>query len=278
MGVAGKDTIQERSGKEGLNPGAIMTLADSLSSNEPTPNCSGGVTEFGAVAEVVDQIEAFLRHVLPEIAPKIPGFRSDTGKRRNERKLASDLSKWLNFEAHSKAFHFEPEDPENESATRTLDYGVYPSVYLKVGPRLLGATHRLYGIEAKRLRTRTSSIEKVEREREYVVGEWNLRTSPNKNLKGGIERFKEGLHGADLDRAGMIGFIQEEDASYWLSEVNHWIGELILHPLPSHRAPWENQDKLQSSMSEGRVAEFRSKHARAELSVLSMAHFWIHLA
>lgn len=254
-----------------------MSLSDSNSSDKWPPNCSGTSTEFGAVAEVVDQIEAFLRQALPEIAQKIPGIRSDTGKRRNERKLASDLSKWLNFLAHSKAFHFESEDPENESATRTLDYGVYPSIYLKVGPSLLGATHRLYGIEAKRLPTHTESIEKAEREREYVVGEWNLRTSPNKNLKGGIERFKEGHHGADLDRAGMIGFIQKEDASHWLSAINEWIGDIIHQPLPSHRSPWERQDMLQNSMTEGLVAEFRSEHVRADLSVLSMNHFWIHL-
>jgi len=249
----------------------------SLANSHPFQHsCSGDAGAFGSLSEVVDRIEGFLRQILPTILGRLSGWTD--GKRRNEKIMAADLGKELNFAATDELFNFYPEDPETESAIRALDYGTYPTAHLRVQGWTPNAKERLYGIEAKRLPTHSTPMDGRAREREYVVGDWETRNSPDKNLKGGIERFKEGVHGESLDRAGMIAFIQREVSKHWLKKVNEWIHELILTPLLSHKAKWEEQDKLiHSSEPRSGVTEFTSSHQRADESTISLRHFWLDL-
>ena len=252
-----------------------MPLTDTFT---PDSSCSGLIVGFGELAEVVDRIEEFLRAALPQILPSLSPLRKNTTKPRNEKDLCAELGKRLNFAAHDELFCFYPEDPENESASRTLDYGAYPQVHFYVGSRLLGATDRLYGLEAKRLPTCTSPIEQREREREYVVGNWHLRSSARKPISGGIERFKEGLHGTDLERVGMVAFIQKHDPLFWLTEINRWIADLIDSPLDSHHALWADSDKLRQTTSEKiGFSELCSVHERGRSPALRITHFWLLL-
>lgn len=247
----------------------------SLASAHPFPySCSGDATAFGSFTEVVDRIEDFLRQTLPKILGNLSG-RSN-GERRNEKIMAADLSKLLNYAATDELFYFHSEDPESESATRTLDYGAYPSAHLRVQGWTPNAMYRLYGIEAKRLPTQSTSLDG--REREYVVGDWLERNSPGKNLKGGIERFKEGVHGKELTRVGMIGFVQRENFGHWLEKVNEWIVELISNPLPRHRSRWQSQDNLVPCPQPGiKVYECLSNHSRLNSMTISVRHFWLDL-
>lgn len=251
-----------------------MSLADSYPSQSW---CSGNAVDFGSLGEVVDRIEAFLRRALPRIIGNLRGW--ENGSRRNEKRMAGDLSIDLNHAATNEVFSFIQEDPENESATRTLDSGIYPKANLLVQGGALGSRTRLYGIEAKRLPTHEgNTIDLAEREREYVVGDWAQRLNPKKRLSGGIERMKERLHAADLDRAGMIAFVQRENHSYWHGKVNEWIEELIVNPLPSHHALWATQDRLTNLPSPGAgVSEFESTHERSDGTDLHLNHFWLEL-
>lgn len=251
-----------------------MALSDVF---KPDGTCSGIVTDFGDLSEVADRIEFFLETNLPKIIVNIQPLQQGSRKLRNEKDLCAELGKRLNFAAHSELFLFYPEDPENQSATRTLDYGTYPRAHFVVGTRIVGATDRLYGLEAKRLPTHTSSIDQPAREREYVVGNWHVRPSATKNISGGIERFKEGLHGATLRRAGMIAFIQKNDSRYWSNEINRWISDLIhSSPLKSHQAKWTDSDMIIESGSEkSGVFLFRSTHERQFLPPIHITHFWL---
>lgn len=239
-------------------------------------SCSGNAAAFGSLSEVVDRIEEFLRRTLPAILGKLSGWAN--GKRLNEKFMAADLSKELNFAATDELFYFHSEDPENQSATRTLDYGAYPNARLRVQGWTPNAKERLYGIEAKRLPTHSTPMEGRQREREYVVGDWEDRNSPTKNLKGGIERFKEGVHGEGLDRAGMIAFIQRENSNHWLGKINKWIAELIAAPLLSHRARWLQQEQILACGVPGTgVTEFISHHQRPDGPPIQLRHFWLDL-
>lgn len=251
-----------------------MSLADSYPSQSW---CSGNALDFGGLSEVVDRIETFLRRALPRIIGNLRGW--ENGSRRNEKRMAGDLSIDLNYAATNEVFSFIQEDPENESATRTLDSGIYPKANLLVQGVALGSRTRLYGIEAKRLPTHDgNTIDLAEREREYVVGDWAQRLYPKKRLSGGIERMKECLHAADLDRAGMIAFVQREEFSHWHGKVNEWIEELTSSPLPRHQAPWTSQDQLLELISPGTgVSEFESTHERSNGSTIHLRHFWLNL-
>jgi len=239
-------------------------------------SCSGDAAAFGSLSEVVDRIEDFLRQTLPAILGKLSGWTK--GKRRNEKIMAADLSKELNFAATDEVFYFHPEDPENESATRTLDYGTYPTAHLKVQGWTPDAKERLYAMEAKRLPTHSTPMEALDREREYVVGDYEARLSPDKNLKGGMERFKEGVHGEGLDRVGMVAFVQREDHQHWHAKVNEWVEELVQNPIPRHQAKWEEQDKLILCPAPGLgVTEFTSTHVRSNGTPIELRHFWLEL-
>lgn len=253
-----------------------MALTDTF---KPDSTCSGAVEGFGGLSEVVDIIEEFLRKTLPQLLVAISPVRQNSSKQRNEKDLCAELGKRLVFAAHDELFTFYPEDPENESTTRTLDFGAIPRVHFVVGSRLLGATDRLYGLEAKRLPTHTSPINQPEREREYVVGHWNLRTSKSKRISGGIERFKEGLHGATLERVGMIAFVQKHDSKHWLAEINRWISDLIQPPpLESHLTQWADSDLVHEVSAEKfGVAEHCSVHERRLLPPIRITHFWLKL-
>ena len=238
--------------------------------------CSGSPFEFASLSDVQNRIEDFLRTNLPAIASGMKGWTDNKASRLNEKVIASNLCIRLNYAADDELFRFHHEDPQNKAATRTLDMGTYPRPRLTVVGHAMGPLVRLYGIEAKRLPTPNQSGEI--RLREYVVGRWESKAIVHKSKSGGIERFKEGMHGEDLDRAAMFGFVQSEGFNHWHSEVNGWIDDLITSPIPSHQARWENQDRLAPYPAPGpRVAELRSDHARANGSAIRLTHFWLDL-
>lgn len=238
-------------------------------------SCQGDASDFASLSEVVDRIEEFLRRTLPTIISEVKGW-TPSKKRRNEKIMAADLSKELNFAGTDELFFFHPEDPENEAATRTIDWGLYPKNRLLVRGYSPGAKTRLYAIEAKRFPTNETSIDG--REREYVVGDWDGKNLANKNLKGGIERLKEGVHGVGLEQAGMVAFVQRKTASHWLGKVNEWIDELITSPLKSHKAKWADKDRLVEGVAPGvGITEYASSHDRGAGSAIHLTHFWLDL-
>ncbi len=105
------------------------------------------------------------------------------------------------------------------------------------------------------------------------------RRSKAKRISGGIERFKEGLHGNSLDRVGMIAFIQKNDLKHWLAEINGWINDLIHSPpLKSHQVRWPESDWVHEAAVETLgVAELRSVHERRLLPQIRITHFWLML-
>ncbi len=251
-----------------------MALTDTIQFNS---SCSGNVEEFGAMADVVNAIEAFLRTSLAEITPTMRNLQTKKPKRRNEKDLCAELGKKLNFAAHDQLFSFYPEDPEDESASRTLDFVSHPTRFMSAGTRIFGATDRLYGIEAKRLPTHDDGSDKEEREREYVVGDWKNRSSDKKRISGGIERFKKGLHGADFEASTMIAFVQQHSFAYWFNHVNSWIQELVNHPLPAHDSSWQIQDQLEVVVKTSTIQESASCHDRYGATPIRLRHFWLNL-
>jgi hypothetical protein len=50
---------------------------------------------------------------------------------------------------------------------------------------------------------------------EYVYGK-----------RGGIERFKRGLHAPHLSVCGMFAYVQINNTDYWINKINEWIYKL----------------------------------------------------
>ena len=117
------------------------------------------------------------------------------------RRFLSDLDSEFDFE-------FQTKSPEKMGGT---DIGILRK-YCK--PRHIPFCI----IEAKRLPTPKYS---GSQETEYVCYK-------NSTKQGGIERFKTNKHGNKLHFSIMVGYIQENIASFWHKKVNEWIAEQIL--------------------------------------------------
>jgi hypothetical protein len=151
--------------------------------------------------------------------------------------------------------------------------------HLKVGAFYYDCEDQLYIIEVKQLPA-PSRVGQGDRSREYVVSDWNNHNSPTKNRTGGIERFKEGLHGGAFIRSAMIGFVQRGTPENWLEQVNTWINELILNAIPCHKAFWSKDDLLRSAghSAGAGLAEFWSQHLRCDGKLpITLHHYWLVL-
>jgi len=124
-----------------------------------------------------------------------------------------------------------------------------------------------FSMEAKRLAKLGSN-----RLMEYLIG----RSQKGKyNSCGGVERFKQGIHGRKLDYGAIIGYVQENDFVYWYDLINSWVEELINKKIPSP-VNWLPKDKLQEKYIKSTTAKFLSLNTRRDDSI-TLYHLWTRL-
>jgi hypothetical protein len=106
-------------------------------------------------------------------------------------------------------------------------------------------------LEGKRLPAPSS-----DRQMEYVTG--------RDRRDGGIQRFKLGLHGAKLQVAVMIGYVQEGSARQWHKEINSWISALVARTVTDVCA-WKTGERLGrlNEDKQDRIGSCRSEHQRS---------------
>jgi hypothetical protein len=94
-------------------------------------------------------------------------------------------------------------EDETYGSSPAVDIGVYLKMDdTEIDPPMITV------FEGKRLTTKLTK----KRRREYVIG----HEERGKHIRcGGIERFKLAIHGARLNRAGMIGYIQDGTSDDW---------------------------------------------------------------
>ena len=186
----------------------------------------------------------------------------------SEPMLNPQLCKFLDSRARSEfpMVAFSHEEPQGSG--RYADLSASPVKSMVIEARSYTKYDPILVIECKRLPAPSK-----DREKEYVTG-----TEPAK-ITGGIQRFKLGHHGARLDMAAMIGYVQAGTASHWLDEVNGWILELVDSPL-GDGCVWDETEILRSIGEDGSedVFSYRSVHKRianATNAEIEIRHLWI---
>lgn len=114
----------------------------------------------------------------------------------------------------------------------------------------------IFSVESKRL----PSPEKT-REKEYVIGEKN---------NGGIERYKTEKHGKGLNECGMLGFIEKETSSHWLTSINSWIDDLS-----NSNNTWNKDEILTESEKYDDYNYLKSIVHRKTSNDIVLHHIWI---
>ncbi len=204
--------------------------------------------------------------VVTFIKAKLPIFAESILKTKicSENGLNSRLSRFITNAAAQEFFFANRECMEDETygSSPAVDIGVYLKMDdTEIDPPMITV------FEGKRLTTKLTK----KRRREYVIG----HEESGKHIRcGGIERFKLAIHGARLNRAGMIGYIQDGTSDDWQKKTNTWICELCNQPF---NPVWSEREQLTRQKSDERVIEYSSIVNRID-SVLHLAHLWIDLS
>ena len=177
-------------------------------------------------------------------------------------------------------FYFDKENMEDESKgnSPTVDFAAYTRERIVVKTRFYSRKSRFFAVEAKRLGL------SGQREKEYLIGQWEDDAKNKYRESGGVERFKKHIHGKNLLCSGIIGYVQKQDFNYWHSQINSWIDEFIQNPKEAS-VPWSKDDKLISEApSHQRVAKHTSTNSRVDaannmtqIEPIILYHLWIDL-
>lgn len=227
---------------------------------------------FGKIATgIVDQGRS-RSAILDFILDQLPRWRDrpDRPSRVGENALTSDLCAHLNSAARKSpgwdCFQFRTEQADETNGNRKIDLiAATAGDALLVEGRHYSDFETILPIECKRLPTPPG---KKRDHREYVV--------THDGCLGGIQRFKEGQHGATHVRAGLIAYVQEQSFDHWLRMISSWIGDLC-----KLRAPgWSPSDELVPISNDNSVgvAVHESVHCRENLPDISLRHLWIRMA
>ena len=219
------------------------------------------IRENASTEGYVDKLLYFLELHLPDFTDE---FAVDSSINENDitELLYMHLTKRKRFnkEDVEYPFDFQPEKSQKNRKAKGHPKRVDMAANLLVADRDLQV---IFTIEAKKLPT---DKEDGVREKEYV-------SHTNSKLKpaGGIQRYKEELHGIDdkgdlLPRNGIIAYTSEKCHSDWLDKVNVWIDE----------CSWGEQERLVKKYY-SKVSKFTSTHETISRRKVSLEHFWIEI-
>ena len=191
---------------------------------------------------------------------------------KNEKGLTQKLVLILNFHALHEYYPFwfdkeYMEVPERGDSPQ-VDIGTITT--LEEGNVIGSKTYTdesFFSLEAKRLGRLGSK-----RSKEYLIGRFENAKYFN---CGGVERFKQGIHGENLKYGAIIGYVQEHDFTYWYGSINLWIDDLIQKNLYSP-VPWLLKDKLKKDYIRSTTAKFISITSRKN-DFITLFHLWARL-
>ena len=221
---------------------------------------SGVVAEGRSRASILD----FMLNELP-----LWRDRSDRPPRLSENALTSQLCAHLNSAARKKpgwdCLQFRVEELDEIQPSRKLDLVVAAAGdALIVQGRSYSDFETILPVECKRLPTPADAGRD---EREYVV------TDPG--IRGGIQRYKEGRHGAAHLVAALIAYVQEQTFDHWLARIGSWIHDLHTAGKPGWSAA-DQLTKVRQDSATG-VAVHSSVHSRFNLPDIRLSHLWIRM-
>lgn len=198
---------------------------------------------------VADDIEA--RRVLAFIDECIAGFPvfyRDVKDSEKENRISDFLIYYLEWHKDQKnsfiPFRFE-KNPTQADSGRETDIGVYSR------KQRLEKPVTIIEFEAKRFSVSSNG-------KEYVCGE-----------RGGLERFKRGLHASHRNICGMFGYVQTSTSQAWIGKINQWIGELALTNMDDSIDWKDDEEKLKNiDFKSDYVSKCSSTHNRKGYNII----------
>lgn len=206
------------------------------------------------------------------VCSQLPAWRDDPERRSedSEDKLNLQLCKFLDCRARNEFPMVRFDHEEYQFRDRRVDLSASPVQAIILDAKLYTKYDPILVLECKRLPAPSK-----EREKEYVTG-------TNEKKSGGIQRFKLGLHGADLEIVVIVGYLQKRTARYWHNEINSWILELTSGKI-NDGCVWDNDETLEildEDMPKG-LTSYRSVHVRTGSQIstkIVIHHLWVTMS
>lgn len=228
--------------------------------------------QSGGLAPGLHRPATWLFTLIEFIAEQLPVWRDRADRRpvTAETVLTGQLCAHLNSAARKSdgwdILQFRMEEPDEVKQARRIDLAVAPAgEVLWIDGRRHSDFDPLLPIECKRLPTPPGTDRD---KREYI------RVASG--TTGGIQRFKDGHHGAAHSHGAMIGFVQAGTIADWTKRVDRWIGALAR----TNVAGWRTSDRLSLERHDHttRLAMLRSAHQRqGSLPDIALRHLWIEI-
>jgi len=222
---------------------------------------------FGTLSSAPDG--GIVEHIYNFIYVELKDFKATNNE--NENGITNRLCKTLEYKKPSASpYFFHHQNIEDDTENTSTDFAAFGTYAYAQEFSILDKEQKpaLIKFEAKRLST---SLPKS-RQKEYVIGEYE-KGKKFKN-SGGVERFKNGRHGKDVNKACLIGYVQTNSFTYWFKKINGWIQDEINNPSDS-RLTWDNDDKLIKIESDINTCVHMSNAKRQLLNSIELRHFWI---
>jgi len=234
-------------------------------------NSQGNTTSSGRITSGISH-NLLSAQTTDFIYDNLASWRDDPHRPKEsaEDKLNLQLCKYLDSRARNDfpMVHFNHE--EYQTAQRRIDISASPAQELIIGVTLFTLYDPFLVIECKRLPAPSR-----DREKEYISG-------INDERCGGIQRFKLGLHGVDLEMVAIIGYIQKHTIQYWQDKINEWIIGFS-NTRFRNGCSWDENEILTYVKNdiEKAVGNYRSAHRRVfngnTLSNIEIHHLWIEM-
>lgn len=214
----------------------------------------------------------FALQTIDFVQKQLPKWRDDPNrpKATAENKLNEQLHDFLNTKKCQDEFPMARFCHEASQTGRSrVDLAAKPTQNTIIEARHFTVYDAFLVFECKRL-----PPDRKSREKEYVTG--------IKKKSGGIQRFKLGLHGADLSIAAMIGYIQKSNSKEWHKKINSWIHDLSNGKVKDG-CTWKKSETLESFKEDitRRTAVSRSVHNRTgskTRNTIELCHLWVEMS
>jgi hypothetical protein len=233
-----------------------------MAKHGPVAAGANGITSGIALNTLVNETLEFIRR-------QLPGWRDDPERSEvdSEESLNGSLCDYLNYRARHDYPMAVFRHEEYQTGRRRIDLSVKTDDLILAGARKFTKYEPYLVIEGKRLPAPTK-----DREQEYVTG--------FAGVKGGLQRFKLGLHGASLEIAAMVAYVQDKDPDAWLVRINGWISSLDGTDC-SPGCHWSSAEQIGDYrlIKRARVASGVSTHPRSSAisPEIKIHHFWVSM-
>ena len=224
---------------------------------------------FGKITSGLAAQDNLVLKTIAFVRNSLPDWRDDPNRPReqSEKKLNLQLVKFLGSQARDDfpmiCFNHE----EYQWGQRSVDISASPIEQVVINATTYTIYNPLLVLECKRLPAPSKACVI-----EYVTG-LDQKT-------GGIQRFKLGLHGSNLDIVVLIGYLQKDSATHWHKKINSWVSQLC-SGIIKDVCNW-NADEFLESFKEDpskSISSCRSIHSRIESNStkVEIHHLWIRM-